>query len=51
MTGFKCMNRGCKNVMYMNTGKMFWKWKDNTKMTKVHVCEKCWSRAKSLKCD
>lgn len=30
---------------------MRFKWKDKTHMVKVHVCEACWSRAKSLKVD
>lgn len=49
--GFKCMNRGCKVVMYGGEGVMYWKWKNKERMTKVHVCKKCWENAKSLKCD
>jgi hypothetical protein len=48
MVGFKCMNKGCKTVMYAN-GKMYWKWKDKTHMTQQHVCKPCWDKARSLK--
>jgi hypothetical protein len=48
MVRFKCMNKGCKTVMYAN-GKMYWKWKDKTHMTQQHVCKPCWDKARSLK--
>lgn len=51
MIGFKCDT--CKG--FISAGKighptkMYFKWKDKTHMTKVHVCKKCWDRARSLK--
>jgi hypothetical protein len=52
MMGFKCHT--CKGFVPIpkvgdNANRTKFKWKDKTHMTKVVVCESCWSRARSLK--
>lgn len=52
MVGFKCHTcKGFIRIPHVDepARPMRFKWKDKTKMTQVHVCEKCWSRARSLK--
>jgi hypothetical protein len=51
MIGFKCMNRGCGKHIPGNSGKNYFKYKDKTRMVKVHVCKECWEKARTLKCD
>jgi hypothetical protein len=47
--GFKCHN--CKVFMPLTNQytRMYFKWKDKSKMVKVHVCKDCWDKARSLK--
>lgn len=44
-TYLKC--HSCKGKV--DWGKLYFKWKDKTHMTKVNVCKPCWDRARSLK--
>jgi hypothetical protein len=55
MTFLRCMNKKCQvvirvpHVSEIDPPPMYWKWKDNTKMTKINVCKSCWEKARTLK--
>lgn len=48
-TYLKC--HSCKGFVPLSSEvtPMKFKWKDSKKMVKVHVCDECWNRARSLK--